>query len=215
MWFIYLDESGDLGFDFNKKGQSKFFTISILVVKNVQDNRAVINAVKKTLNRKFNQGKKHRRIVTELKANRTSMEIKNYFFKQMTEIPFEIFSITLNKKKVSEKIATEKNRVYNFISRMTIEKISFDTTLKRLELIIDKSKNKSQIREFNSYIINQLEAMLDPEIPIDIYHRNSEKDYGLQAADMFSWGIFRKYERFDNEWYKVFRKKVYYDQIYP
>lgn len=30
MWYLYLDESGDLGFDFVNKKPSKFFTVSIL-----------------------------------------------------------------------------------------------------------------------------------------------------------------------------------------
>ncbi len=33
MWYLYLDESGDLGFDFVNKKPSKFFTITILVIK--------------------------------------------------------------------------------------------------------------------------------------------------------------------------------------
>lgn len=35
MWFLYLDESGDLGFDFVNKKPSKFFTIAILEIKSV------------------------------------------------------------------------------------------------------------------------------------------------------------------------------------
>ncbi len=215
MWFLYLDESGDLGFDFNHKNPSKYFTISILLIKGVQNNRALINAVKKTLNRKLNPRKKRRRIATELKANKSSIEIKTYFFGQVRTIPFEIYSVSLNKRELAEKVVADKNRVYNFISRMTIEKIPFDVTINRLELIIDRSKNKLQIGEFNTYIINQLEALLDPKIPINIYHKSSTHNYGLQAADLFSWGIFRKYEREDVEWFEIFKEKVGYDHLYP
>jgi len=34
MTHIYLDESGDLSFDFTKKGTSKFFIITVLISKN-------------------------------------------------------------------------------------------------------------------------------------------------------------------------------------
>ncbi len=37
---------------------------------------------------------------------------------------------------------------------------------------------------------------------------------GLQAVDVFSWGIFRKYERKDKEWFDIFREKVKYDSVY-
>ena len=36
----------------------------------------------------------------------------------------------------------------------------------------------------------------------------------LQAADMFAWGIFRKYEAGDLEWYDVFKEKVSYEKLY-
>jgi len=133
----------------------------------------------------------------------------------VTEIPFEIFSVSLNKRQLSQKVASDKNRVYNFISRMCIEKIPFDTKIKKLDFIIDKSKNKSQIGEFNAYILNHLESMLEPTIPINIYHRNFKNDFGLQAADLFSWGIFRKYERSDYQWYDIFKQKISYERVYP
>jgi len=80
MWYLYLDESGDLGFDFANKRPSNFFTVTILVVKGVENNRALIKAVKKTIERKLNPRKSRKRIVAELKGHVTTMAIKEYFF---------------------------------------------------------------------------------------------------------------------------------------
>ena len=63
MWYLYLDESGDLGFDFVNKKPSRFFTITILVIKGNIENRLLFNAVKKTLRRRLNPRKKRKRIV--------------------------------------------------------------------------------------------------------------------------------------------------------
>jgi len=57
VWFLYLDESGDLGFDFVNKKPSKFFTVTILAIKGPENNRLLIKAVKKTLRRKLNRRK--------------------------------------------------------------------------------------------------------------------------------------------------------------
>lgn len=65
MLYLYLDESGDLGFDFVNKKPSKFFTITILAIRGSQNNRLLIKAVKKTLVRKLNRKKS---IVAELKS---------------------------------------------------------------------------------------------------------------------------------------------------
>lgn len=51
-------------------------------------------------------------------------------------------------------------------------------------------------------------------MPLDIYHWNSKDVAGLQAVDMFSLGIFQKYERRKHEWFNVFKEKIKYDSLY-
>ena len=55
MWFLYLDESGDLGFDFVNKKPSRFFAVTILALRGQENNKALAKAVQKTLSRKLNQ----------------------------------------------------------------------------------------------------------------------------------------------------------------
>jgi hypothetical protein len=52
------------------------------------------------------------------------------------------------------------------------------------------------------------------DLGFDFYHHRSDENIGLQAADLFAWGIFRKYERDDRAWFDVFREKVCYDDSY-
>ncbi len=66
MWWLYLDESGDLGFDFVNKKPSEFFTICILATSHRETNSRMKTAVKRTLRRKLNH--KAKRVVTELKG---------------------------------------------------------------------------------------------------------------------------------------------------
>jgi hypothetical protein len=65
MWYLYLDESGDLGFDFVNKRPSKFFTIAILAVSGIDGNRDITNAVKITIRRKLNPKHHRKRMVEE------------------------------------------------------------------------------------------------------------------------------------------------------
>ena len=215
MWYLYLDESGDLGFDFVNKKPSKFFTVTILALSTHDANRKLIKSVKKTLARKLNPKSKRKRIVGELKGTGTTLEIKEYLHKQAKNIKFGIYSITLNKKRVYEQLTKNKERVYNFIARKVLDKIPFEKADHiRIELILDKCKGKPEIEEFNKYIKSQLGARIEPNTPLDIYHRRSHDDYGLQACDMFCWGIFQKYERKNLKWYEIFEKKVLFDDLY-
>lgn len=215
MKYVYLDESGDLGFDFVNKKPSKYFTIAILVVNGQSENRKLIKGVEKTLARKLNQRGKRGRIVHELKGTGTNIDIKKYFYQQIKDIDFSIYALTLNKRRVYESLADDKERVYNFIARQVIDRISFgEDNTTRIEFILDRCKTKPEIEGFNRYIRNQLQARINPKTPLDIFHYVSHENRGLQVCDMFCWGIFQKHERGREDWYAVFKEKIQYDSIY-
>src|SRR4030042_3861054 len=178
VWFLYLDESGDLGFDFVNKKPSKFFTITILAIRGSENNRMMIKAVKKTLSRKLNRKKS---VDAELKGARAVLEIKKYFFGQIKGLKFAIYSLTLNKKRVYERLTRNKERVYNYISRLVLDKIPFEKAQEPVMLILDKSKRQKQIWDFNQYIFRQLKGRLDPKVPLDIKHKDSQQYFGLQG----------------------------------
>jgi hypothetical protein len=212
MWFLYLDESGDLGFDFVNKKPSKFFTITILAISGIDKNRALINCVKHTISRKLHRKGNN---TAELKGSKTSLEVKRYFYEKCKDIKFGIYALTLNKRRLYEKLSKDKERVYNYIARLVMDKIPFEKAVARVQLIVDKSKSKPEIEEFNSYIMRALKGRLDPKVPLDINHHLSHENRGLQAADIFCWGIFRKHEKKDIEWLEIFRQdKVKYEDLY-
>lgn len=210
MWHLYLDESGDLGFDFVNRKPSRFFTISILAISQIENNRFFINAIKKTIKRKLHS----KGLTQELKGSKTSITVKKYFYKNVGSLKFGIYAITLNKKRLYNRRTQEKERVYNYVARLVLDQIPFEKAVTRVQLIVDKSKAKPEIDEFNSYIISQLAGRLDPKVPLNIDHHSSHESLGLQAADLFSWGIFRKYERKDTEWFMCFKERVRYDEVF-
>ena len=209
MWFLYLDESGDLGFDFFGKKPTRFFTVTILALRDTGNNRNLINAVKKTIRRKLRE-----RANAELKGSHSSFEVKRYFYSLVRPIRFGVYALTLNKKRVYEELTQKKDRVYNFVARQVLDQVPIEKASTRVQLVIDKSKSRREIGEFNDYLVRQLQGRLDPKVPLDIYHHSSHENLGIQAADLFSWGVFRKYERGDVKWYDVFSEKVLYDDRY-
>jgi hypothetical protein len=210
MWYLYLDESGDLGFDFVNKKPSKFFTVAVLAVRG-ENNEKIARAVKITLRRKFRKKKDQPQ---ELKGSKCPFLIKKYFYKQMQDVRFALYSITLNKIRVYERLRKDKERVYNFIARQVLDQIPFNKAHLRIEIIIDKSKTKKNIAEFNKYVVRQIKSKFDPKVPVDIYHYDSKQNFGLQAIDMFVWGIFRKYEKGDQTWLDIFKEKIIYEEQY-
>ena len=85
--FIYLDESGDLGF---KKGSSKYFVISFI---------AMDTKTNLILKRKIKKVKKRHKIGkdVEIKANKSNHSLRVDVLKEICSLPIEIYSITTKK----------------------------------------------------------------------------------------------------------------------
>lgn len=210
MWWLYLDESGDLGFDFVNKKPSEFFTICILATSHRETNSRMKTAVKRTLRRKLNH--KAKRVVTELKGSSTTLAVKQYALRQLKAPVFGVYALTLNKRKLYPRLIEDKNRVYNYVARMVIDQIPFEQADGQVQLIVDRSKGKKQCWEFNRYIRTQLEGRLPPDLSFDFSHEASECWPGLQWADLFAWGIFQKYEHKNHEWYSMYEDKVRFEK---
>jgi len=213
-WYLYLDESGDLGFDPEKKGRSNYFTICVLAISTVTRNQSIASAVRKTVRRKLTPRRKRKRSVAEFKGSSTSLEIKEYFFRQVTGAHFGIYAVTLNKERLYPQLQGRKERTYNYLARLLLDQIPFPDATETVHLVLDKRKSRPEIREFNTYISRELEECLQPNVRLRITHEDSRANPCLQAVDAFCYGFFRKYERQDEAWYNVFRGKIRYETLY-
>jgi len=205
--YIYLDESGDLGFDFKKRKTTNFLVITLLVS---QDNKPFEYAVNRTLKNKVNRRKN---ITNEIKGYSTSFNVKKYFYNTLLKCikDFSIYTVILNKKRVYQYLTTQPEVLYAFLSKFILEKCSFADFKNRITLTIDKRSKKHGIENFNKYLLSYLKAHIPK---IEIFHNHSFNVKGLQVADLFCWGIFRKYEFNDSEWYTVFKERIKFETVY-
>ena len=214
---IYLDESGDLGFDRIKAGTSKTFVITLLVCDELETAHGFKTAVRRTLKNKINR-KKGVSSARELKGSETILGVKTYFYRQLPQTGWRIYSVVLDKPRLLATLGRlpEKRKIYNFLARMILEKLPLSTvTSEAVTLVVDRSKGKDGIQEFNEYVTTHLEGLLPLRVSLNIYHENSHDNPGLQTVDSFSWGIFKKYEAGDSEWYRIFREKIEGEYDYP
>lgn len=211
--FLFLDESGDLGFDWSKKC-SAHFTITILLCDDIKTVDAIKLAVKRTIRRKLNVKNKSK--ILELKGTNSTAQVKKFFYQQMPKNGWCLYSVTLNKKRVYENLQSKagKKKLYNFLANHLLKKIPLDDLGNgSVQLIVDRCKNSAEMQDFNLYIENQLEAMLGLETKLYIHHQSSQENFALQAVDLFCWGIARKYKG-DVEWYSTFKNKIKYEELY-
>lgn len=209
--FIFLDESGDLGFNFENKSPSVYFVITVLVAENFS---LFKTAIKRTL-KKINH-KNKRRIVKELKGFNTTLDIKRYFYNLLCEDDsWYLHTIVLDKRRLlNSELINNKERLYNILSKTVLEGIDIINHSNLVHLYMDRSKTTAEIQLFDMYIKSNLEILMPRNAKLNIEHLNSESNAGLQVVDMFCYGIARKYELGDNIWYNLFQNKIRKEIIY-
>lgn len=212
---IFLDESGDLGFDFQCKRPSDFFTITLLVCEDRRALDAFRTAVRRTLKNKVNR-KRKKRPIQELHGSDTSLPVKSYFARHMPAAGWRIYSVTLNKRRVQSHLTTRqgKKKLYNFLARFLLQKLPLDNAAQNVSLVVDKCKNTAEMRDFNEYIHTHLESLLPLNTALHIHHNRSQDQSGLQAVDLFCWGLNRRHEYADTSWYEQYERYVAFDTVY-
>lgn len=213
MLYVYLDESGDLGFDFKNKKPSNFFTITIVIIKGIKTNKSIKKEIETVIKRKLNL-KKSKRRVDEIKWSRTNLSIKKYLYKRVADYDFDIYSISFNKKNVKDSLIKNKARLYNYFVKLLIDQVDLNNINNKLTIVLDKSKNKEQIKDCNDYLIRNIESKISLEIDIDILHEDSTIMKQLQLADVFCYWFFEKYNKNNTDWLDTFKSKVKFDDLY-
>jgi hypothetical protein len=158
--FIYLDESGDLGFDFVRKRPSKKFVITVLVC----ENDAIIKGFKKAVRRTIrNKLAKSTDRVQELKGTSTALPIKDYFLRNVPQQGWGVYSVILNKERVYDHLKSKigRKKLYNYLARFLLKRIAVPPETNAVNLFIDRSKTRQEIKDFTpTWNINWLDSSL-------------------------------------------------------
>ena len=152
----------------------------------------------------------------ELHASSDSITTKQYFYKNIKNQDWKIYTVALNKSRVYDYLTNKAGRkkLYNFLANFLLKQIDLIDANPAVTMVVDRCKNKAEIEDFNHYLANQLEAKLFLNVPLIISHEDSKSNTGLQAVDLFCWGIYRKHEHGDFEWYRHFADKIAFETEY-
>ena len=216
MLFLYLDESGDLGFDFVNTKPSRYFTITILAVRGRKSHRALLAAVRKTLVRKLNRRRSKRRRVQELKGTGTIFSIKQYCLRQAEGIGCKIYALTIDKRQVVTALERfgERDRLYGHLARQLVSRLPLDDVDEQVLLSLDRSLSHESRNTLNKALRYDLLSRLPPNVAVDIRHVDSRAHPGIQAVDLFRWGIFRAHENNDSNWRQCFAHLIVTDDLF-
>src|SRR3989338_8207386 len=107
--YIFLDESGDLGFG---KRSSKWFLFTLVVVDDPRKLERVIKKTRKSLK------KKYKRTMSELHAYHCDDITRIRVLTKLAEQDISVVTTVLNKSKVYVDLQNQKNYLYNFTANI-------------------------------------------------------------------------------------------------
>src|SRR3989344_8977427 len=138
--YIFLDESGDLGFS---KKSSKWFLFALVLVHEERTLERVVKKVWKTVH------KKHAH-VGELHASHEKDVTRNRMLRMLAEVEdLKIMTIILNKEKVHIDLQNQKNYLYNFTANIILDRLIHKNILdgeNGISLIVDRKDTKKNLK---------------------------------------------------------------------
>ncbi|MFA4888290.1 MAG: DUF3800 domain-containing protein [Candidatus Omnitrophota bacterium] len=211
MAYIFLDESGDLGFNFSKRGTSRHFIVSVLLTR---EPKRISNCIKHLKESALQ--KKYKKI-PEIKFNNSPNAFRKKVIQKLALQEIQVFTFCLNKAKIVSKLHDKKDKIYNYVTGLLFDKIlsSVDAG-EELIMTVDKVKvGKIQIEDFNFYLGMKLFSAGQAARKLSIIHADSQKDRCIQAVDFISGSIFRKYEFKDFALYDCLRGRIISEVMWP
>lgn len=202
--YIFLDESGDLGFNPLKKN-SKFFIVTILFSKD----KSILEKITKTIHKGLR--KRVKKISGGiLHSYKEKPETRRRMLELLSTKECAIMVICLNKSRVFTHLKDEKYVLYNYVTNILLDRIMrkklFDISAPIMLVAARRETKKFLNQNFTNYLKHQVESKHKLLIQISVKSPNEEKS--LQVVDFISWAIFRKYELKDESYYEIIKKKI-------
>ena len=199
---VFIDESGDPGFSF-EKGSSKIFVIVCVLFKDELEVEKAAVAIK-DLRRKLQFSDK-----TEFKFNGSRKKIRLDFLNTIKPFSFTVRTLVVKKEHIrSKQLKNNKNSFYNYFIKMVLHHNR--DTIRNAKIRIDGSGDRQFRRNFLSYLRKELNNK-DQKIIKNIKLVDSKENVMIQMADMLA-GTIRRYKEGEKddakEYWSTIRKKV-------
>jgi len=206
MAYIFMDESGDLGFDFNKKKTSNFFVITCLFA---NEKKSIERIVKKVFRSFSKQQKKHHPGV--LHCSKETPSTRRKVLEELRRKDARILTIYLNKRKVYTRLQDEKQVLYNYVTNILLDRIYTGKLIpldRQIDLVASRRETNRFLNDnFKHYLTDQIASK--QRLPIRVEIRTSREEKCLQIVDFACWAIFRKREHGDDSYWEIIKERIF------
>ncbi len=186
MTLIYIDESGDLGM--SPKGSNYFIITAVKLCDSLDVGYCRIP-------KKIRQKglKKKDKKTSELKFSNSSVLIREMFLNRVAKLDISIYSLIIEKKYTQHKLKENLPILYNYLTKILLEKVLVDIKREKLTLCLDKCMSQPQRDNFENYIKTEFFNLFQDVPEVEIIHENSCSHPGLIVTDFICGAFGYKY----------------------
>lgn len=205
MAYIFLDESGDLGF---KKSSSRWFVFAAAIVPDFHTLEKIAKKVWKSLKHKY-------KLAGELHAYSENDITRLRVMKSLGNVPeLKIAYIALEKNKKPSLKQKDKNLLYQELAHKLIGHLITESLIPTNEyahIVFDRIGMKEKLRENFITGIDKLFGKRSSK-SFEIKFEPSHHSKSIQMVDFIAWSIFRKYESDDDSFYSQIAKCISFEK---
>lgn len=207
-YYLYFDESGNLGID------KRYFVIACILTEKPNELK---NKMKKVL---LHIKKKYGVLFNgyELKANSCKPWIKEIVYKGIVEKDIEISYIVADKEWVDESLKKDKNILYNYLLSILLDNYKNYFRNNKVNLILDNKTIKVQsLNSFEDYIKLHMNyrLRLNSDIYVKYIESSGKNAYNVQAADYIANALYAYYEFGYTKYYDIIKGKINKVELFP
>jgi hypothetical protein len=204
MMLVFIDDSGDPGFKF-EKGSSRFFVISLVIFHDELEAEKAAVAIKE-LRRELGFPNS-----VEFKFNKSRRKIRERFLQTVNPFDFRIRSLVIDKQLIySNELKNNKNSFYSYAIKQALK---HSKSVLNAKIKIDGSGDREFRKGFQSYLRRELNSH-QRKIMRNCRLVDSKGNVLVQMADMVAGSIRRSYDtsKTDSRVYKKIIQKHIEDE---
>lgn len=188
MTYLYIDESGDLGFG---KNGSDYFILTCVKIDDIKVNEDFKRIPKKVRLRKLSKKLKE---AAELKFSNSNNEVRVDFLKRASKLNLEIYSVIIKKEFTFKSLQINLPVFYNYLIKILLESpLSKLKNNDHLMICLDRCMSASQRENFENYIKTEFLSIFQKLPKVEVVHESSQQNSALQVADFVCGAFGYKY----------------------
>lgn len=203
-YFLFVDDSGDLGQYTDGGGSSRYFLLGALGTANKRALEKCVKRVHDSLQRKY------KKRIGFLHACREEDATRRRLLSLLAKRECEIFAVIVDKKKCS--VPEDKLSLYAEVLLKLLELCLKERKASLVHVVLSRPGTGKAVRERFTSLVTRWAARNGANLDVSV---KGLEEKGLQAVDFVSWAFSRKYEHKDDSYYRIFREKVVEEMPVP